>query len=86
MHPFTPTAATPLSALTLDERTELRLGRAHWTVADYLAEGRREFDENHERLHGARPANPVDREHYARCYVQMFCPAGKRIAKLGEIA
>lgn len=76
---FTPLTGKPLHGLSLDERTELRMGRAHWTIADYLNEGRREFDALYIDTGKASPWQPGNREEYARKYVQMFCPAGKRI-------
>ncbi len=62
--------------LSLHERTELRLGRTHWTPADYREAGRREFDDLQYRNDGS-PWRPSDREHYADCYVRMFCPPAK---------
>lgn len=80
--PFTPVAAKPLSALPAKERMEARFGRTHWTVEDYLAEGRREFDREFIDTGKASPWQPGNREAYARAFVDFHCPKAKLVAAL----
>lgn len=67
-----PIAATGLSYL---ERSELMLGRTHWSRDDYLRAGEAEFD----RVFTAkRKVYPGEREHYARVFLDLHCPHAKR--------
>ena len=61
------------------DRHDALAGRIDWTLADYLAEGRAEYD----RISFGR--DPSQREHYARAYVRINMPAWKR-AEQKEIA
>lgn len=60
---------------------EARNGRVHWTGADYLAEGRRLFDEAGHRQR-VNPWAPSDREGYARGYRDVTMPIAKQRAEL----
>lgn len=61
------------------EREERRMGRSDWTVADYYAEGLREF------WRFPRPAKsgesyPGEAAHVAGVFVQLNCPPAKLAA------
>lgn len=68
-----PRLRRPAFGLSSKERDEVLFGRVNWTVADYLEEGRREFDRNQGR--GQFPNN--GREHYARAFLNINCPPAK---------
>lgn len=70
------------------DRVEAFLGRTHWTYANYVEAGRREFDDRGFKDTGTNPWEPCQREHYAQCYADLSCPRFKRgvAAAMGEAA
>lgn len=60
------------------ERAERKLGRTGWTYADYVAEGRLDFDAAGLKPARVSPFRPADREHWAKCFADMHCPLHKR--------
>lgn len=69
------TIRSGMTGLSYLERYEVLLGRMDWTRADYWRAGLEEFD----RIFTAsRPVLPGEREHYARAFVDLNCPHGKR--------
>lgn len=67
-----PIAARGLSWM---EQHEVRMGRVHWSRADYQRAGEAEFDS---AFTASRKPFPGEREHYARAFVDLNCPHAKR--------
>jgi hypothetical protein len=61
------------------DRTEVALDRVHWTYADYLDEGRRQWDERADDPQ-RRGQTPSDRERFARAFAEVSIPPAKRDA------
>ena len=75
--------ATDVTSLGVFEREEARMGRTHWTVADYREEGRRLFDKQTPRP-GMERMHASLREHFATEYARLACPPAKRATAVRE--
>lgn len=63
--------AAPAAALPHLEAAEQAQGRAHWTYADYVAEGRRDYA-------ASGRTNKLHETRWAQAYANMHCPLSKR--------
>ncbi len=73
-------AQTPIqsaAALGTFERTEALMGRTRWTFADYVEEGRRQFDNRGPGQPGTERLGDSMREEFAKAYARLVCPPAK---------
>lgn len=61
------------------ERAERRLGRADWTITDYLEAGKAFAD----RV-ACRPISEAERTQIAQCFMRINCPPSKLAAAIAE--